>query len=113
MKILHVLDTSIPDTAGYTTRAKYLVHFQKRQGVEPVILTSERFKGHYRSDKEIMDGITYYRSVPVRAGLRHLPLLAEWDEIKCLSRRIVDVASRENVDLIHAHSPSLNAAACL
>lgn len=113
MKILHVLDTSIPDTAGYTTRAKYLVHFQKRQGVEPVILTSERFKGPYRSDREILEGISYYRSIPRQAGLRRIHLLAEWDEIKCLSRRVADVASVENVDLIHAHSPSLNAAACL
>jgi PEP-CTERM/exosortase A-associated glycosyltransferase len=113
MKILHVLDTSIPDTAGYTTRAKYLVHYQKKQGIEPVILTSERFKGPYRDGRQIMDGVIYYRSVPRNTGIRNIPFLAEWDEINCFSQRVADVASSETVDLIHAHSPSLNAAACL
>jgi PEP-CTERM/exosortase A-associated glycosyltransferase len=113
MKILHILDTSIPDTAGYTTRAKYLVHYQKKQGIDPVILTSERFKGSWKTQREIIDGITYYRSIPKHDCLRRIPFFAEFDEINCLSRKVSEVASKEKADLIHAHSPSLNGAACL
>lgn len=113
MKVLHVLDTSIPDTAGYTTRAKYLVANQKRLGIEPVALTSERFKGKADNDEETIEGVRYYRTPKKNSPVRKMPFLAELDEINTLSSRIAEVASKEKVDLIHAHSPSLNCAAAL
>ncbi|MBM9538521.1 TIGR04063 family PEP-CTERM/XrtA system glycosyltransferase [Desulfobulbus alkaliphilus] len=113
MKILHVLDTSIPDTAGYTTRANYLVSCQKQQGVEPVVLTSERLKGGSGAAEEHIDGVRYYRTVRKSTGIRKVPFVAEIDEIRTLAQRIREVATKERVDLVHAHSPSLNGAASL
>jgi PEP-CTERM/exosortase A-associated glycosyltransferase len=113
MKVLHVLDTSIPDTAGYTTRANYLVVNQKRLGIEPVVLTSERFKGVSGAAEESIAGIRYYRTRKKGSCPRRVPVLAELDEIKTLARRIAEVAAREKLDIIHAHSPSLNGAAAL
>lgn len=112
MKVLHVLDTSVPDTAGYTTRGYYLVNEQKKLGVEPIVLTSERYKGSYSENEEI-EGVKYWRTLKKQNLVRKLPVFAECDEIKNLRKRVFEVADKEKVNLIHAHSPSLLASACL
>ena len=43
MKILHILETSIPDMAGYTIRARAIVEQQRRLGLDPVVVTSPLF----------------------------------------------------------------------
>ncbi len=111
MKILHVLDTSVPDTAGYTTRGYYLAIHQKKMGYHPVVLTSERYKGAGNKECEIIDGISYYRSDSTRRRVIRIPFLAELDEIRVLRQRIAEVAVAENVAVVHAHSPSLIGAA--
>ncbi|WP_035274632.1 glycosyltransferase [Desulfogranum japonicum] len=112
MKVLHVLDTSVPDTAGYTTRGYYLVTHQKKRGCEPVVLTSERFKGPVsESLMEEREGIRYYRSNSAQRKVVRVPILAELDEIRVLRNRIRQVVEKEKIDIIHAHSPSLIGAA--
>ena len=111
MKVLHVLDTSIPDTAGYTTRGYYLVEHQRKLGVEPVVLTSERFKGEYGSGCQDHNGIKYYRTKKSTNWLRRIPFIAVKDEIKALHQRLGEVIKQEKVDIVHAHSPSLIGAA--
>ncbi len=111
MKVLHVLDTSIPDSAGYTTRGLYLVDHQKKQGIEPVVLTSERLKSPMSTDQEEIKGVKYYRTRKSDSFLRKLPFVAIKDEIRDLANRIGEVVTKEKVDIIHAHSPSLIGAA--
>lgn len=113
MKVLHVLDTSVPDSAGYTTRGYYLVANQRKLGWQPVVLTSERFPNPGNITQEEIEGVGYYRSVKQRGMIRRIPFLAENHEIQTLRRRVAEVAAREQVDIIHAHSPSLIGAACL
>lgn len=112
MKVLHVLDTSVPDTSGYTTRARYLTVAQKSLGVEPVVLTSERFQGYSGASRETIEGIRHYRSHPRDGFVRKIPLVAELDEIRELRQRVADVVSEQDPDIVHAHSPSLIGAAC-
>ncbi len=112
MKILHVLDISIPRLAGYSTRSYYLIHHQKEIDISPVVLTSERF-GKTSNDKEEIDNISYYRSKVCRNRIRKIPLLSETHEIRCLKKRIEQIALTEHVDIIHAHSPSLIGAASI
>lgn len=107
MKILHVLDTSIPDSAGYTTRGLYLVKHQRQQGVDPVVLTSERFRTSWEADVEEIEGVRYYRTRKRTSIYRKLPFLAVICEIADLSKRIKDVAAIEQIDIVHTHSPSL------
>lgn len=113
MKVLHVLSSSIPEMAGYTARAYYLVHGQYKLGVAPVVLTSERQSSHYVSLQETIEGVTYYRSVKQSGGIRNIPVLAQLDETRALARRVTDVVEKERIELVHAHSPSFIGAACL
>lgn len=112
MKVLHVLDTSIPDTAGYTTRGYYLTMNQKKLGWIPVILTSERFNNPNTILEEEIESIKYYRTQKQHGFIRKIPFFAENHEIQTLRRRVSEVASQEKVDIIHAHSPSLIGTAC-
>ena len=40
MKVLHVLETSIPHIVGYTIRARAIIDNQRRVGLDPVVVTS-------------------------------------------------------------------------
>ena len=113
MKVLHVLDTSVPDSAGYTTRGYYLVSHQKKIGIEPVVLTSERFKSKSIGMEEEIGGVKYYRSPKKESFIRKLPVISVKDEVATLYKRISEVARKEKIDIVHAHSPSLIGAACL
>lgn len=113
MKILHVLNISIPDMAGYTSRAYYLVNGQKKLGVEPVVLASERQVSKSDTFIDTFDGIRYYRTVRNNGLIRKIPFLAQINEINDLGKQVAKVCRKEKIDIVHAHSPSLVGAACL
>jgi len=105
MKVLHILDLSIPDLKGYAIRAKGIVEAQKQIGLEPICLTSFR-QTKYFEEKDEINGITYYRSGKFKPQLP-LPFLNQFQEISALADKIEYVIERENVDILHAHSPLL------
>jgi PEP-CTERM/exosortase A-associated glycosyltransferase len=116
MRILHVLHHSVPYLDGYGVRSKYIVDFQRRLGLSPVVVTSAHHEIEMgRSDSssgstESHEGISYYRTaVPADAERLHLrlPVLRELALMRWLSRSIERVLASEPVDLIHAHSPIL------
>jgi glycogen(starch) synthase len=110
MRVLHVLDISVPVLAGYTSRSRYIVLNQRALGIEPVVLTSVRHENPTGCSMEEIDGIRYYRTLPPGrdgAGLREKAGVREALEIDQLRRRIVEVARRERPELIHAHSSIL------
>ena len=104
MKVLHVLDHSLPVTSGYSYRSRSIMVFQKRLGVEPVVLTSPKH-GSERDDHEVREGILHYRTGRTRG---HLPFIRELCLMTRLTQRIMRVARQEQVSVIHAHSPLLN-----
>jgi PEP-CTERM/exosortase A-associated glycosyltransferase len=104
-RVLHVLDHSLPVGSGYSYRSRSIVLAQRQLGLEPVVLTSPK-QGSPRDDVEVLDGIAHYRTG--RAGGR-LPVLRELGLMVRLAGRIAQVARRERVQVIHAHSPVLNA----
>lgn len=104
MKILHVLDHSLPIGSGYSYRSRSIVTAQKRLGLEPVALTSPK-QGSDHDGRELVDGIPHYRTG--RTGGR-LPFARELLLMLRLASRIIRVARTEGSELIHAHSPSLN-----
>ena len=110
MKILHVLDHSLPVHSGYTFRSQSIFKTQALRGWEPVVVTSPKHEqncqGPWGALEEI-DGVRYYRSGKVSG--RPLPLVTELRLMQATAKRLLDVAAREKPDLIHAHSPVLNA----
>ena len=112
MRILHVMDISIPMLAGYTSRGKYIVNTQASLGLDPVVLTSVRHEDDKGCSMEEIDGIRYHRtlppnSLPLLDKIERAPVAREAAEIHHLRRRIVDVAQREKPDLLHGHSSIL------
>jgi PEP-CTERM/exosortase A-associated glycosyltransferase len=103
-RVLHVLDHSLPIGSGYSYRSRSIVAFQKRLGLEPVVLTSPK-QGTESDGRELVDGIPHYRTG--RTG-GHLPFARELRLMLRLASRIMRVARAEGAELIHAHSPSLN-----
>lgn len=109
MRILHVLDHSLPLQSGYTFRTRALVKAQLARGWEVACLTGAR---HIKDgpDPEVIDGITFYRTAQPPRGPSPL---REWREISALRNRL-DLLVREwHPDQLHAHSPVLNALAAL
>jgi glycogen(starch) synthase len=109
MRIVHILDHSLPLQSGYTFRTRAIVKAQLARGWEVVCLTGARHAGE-GPDPEIVDGITFYRTprpTPTPAPLR------EWREIRALSARLDALIEEWRPDQLHAHSPVLNALAAL
>jgi glycogen(starch) synthase len=109
MRILHVLDHSLPLHSGYTFRTRAIVTAQKARGLEVACLTGAR-QGSFASDPEVIDGITFFRTAAPQAAPSPL---REWREIKALEARLDRLADEWKPDRIHVHSPVLNALAAL
>lgn len=104
-RILHVLDHSLPIGSGYSYRSRSIVTWQKRLGLDPVVVTSPK-QGTTVDAREVVDGIPHYRTG--RAGGR-LPVVGELRLMARLAGRILRVAREVGAEVIHAHSPVLNA----
>ena len=56
MKILHVLDHSLPIGSGYSYRSRSVIRCQQRLRLDPSVLTSPK-QGSRRDECEIIDAI--------------------------------------------------------
>lgn len=106
MRILHVLDRSLPTVAGYTARSAALVEHQAALGLSPRVLTGPREPA---GEPEVIHGIAYQRTFhPDVAGFLHsVPVAREAVEMLALGRRLQEVLREHPADLVHAHSPVL------
>jgi PEP-CTERM/exosortase A-associated glycosyltransferase len=106
VRVLHVLDHSIPLHSGYTFRTLALLREQRRMGWETFHVTSPKHTAP-SGPEETVDGWHFYRT-PAPSGSR-LPGLAEWALMKQTQNRLLEVARAVRPQVIHAHSPVLNA----
>ncbi|HID23654.1 MAG TPA: glycosyltransferase WbuB, partial [Planctomycetaceae bacterium] len=111
MKILHVLNHSLPHTDGYCVRSANIVRFQAAMGWQPVVVTSPYQEPEPSEPVELIEGIKYYRVMPHRQV--RLPVFHQFHAVLRLRRRIGQVVREERPDVIHVHSPSLWAFAAL
>ncbi len=112
MKILHVLDHSIPLHSGYTFRTRSILKQQHALGIETCHVTSPKH-GNNKAEIKTVDGLTFYRSAPISGIMSKLPLLNQMAYISPMVKRILEVIEIEKPDVIHAHSPALNGLAAL
>jgi PEP-CTERM/exosortase A-associated glycosyltransferase len=109
MRILHVLDHGLPLQSGYTFRTRAILKAQIASGWQVAAVTGARH-GEAGVMAEVVDGLDFYRTnvpAPTRSPIR------EWREIGALAKRVTEVASEFRPDVIHAHSPVLDAVAAL
>jgi PEP-CTERM/exosortase A-associated glycosyltransferase len=107
-RILHILDHSIPLHSGYTFRTAALLQEQRALGWETFHLTSPK-QGKINADFEDIEGLRFYRTQPAEGFLATLPVAAEIALMRQVEKRIEHIARQVRPDIIHAHSPVLNA----
>ncbi|MSQ66958.1 MAG: glycosyltransferase, exosortase A system-associated [Gammaproteobacteria bacterium] len=112
MKILHILDHSIPLHSGYTFRTKAILEQQQKLGWETFHVTSSKHPLGTASI-EAVDGFTFYRSEKPAGLLATLPILNQWAHVQSLAKRLDEIIPGIKPDILHAHSPALNGLAAL
>ena len=109
MRILHILDHGLPLQSGYTFRTRAILSSQMRRGHQVAAITGPRQRA-LGVPFETVEGIDFYRTPPVNA----LPApIGELREIAAYARRIAQVVDEFRPDVLHAHSPVLDALAAL
>lgn len=104
MKVLHILDHSIPLHSGYTFRTASILREQRARGWETFHLTSPK-QGKAAQVEEVVDGLNFHRCPEAPGGP---PLVREWRLMALIEQRLQTLAADIRPDLLHAHSPVLN-----
>lgn len=112
MKILHILDHSIPLHSGYTFRTRAILEQQQAMGWQTYHLTSAKHLGATR-DVEEVDGFKFFRTRGRGGVLSRLPVLNQLAIVRSLEKRIDQVIKEVKPDVLHAHSPALNGLAAV
>lgn len=104
MRIVHVMDHSLPGTDGYVIRAKYLTEAQAAAGHEVIVLTSPSQGA--AATEETINGVQYRRSrytpfeqALVKRGAKHAVFG------RAIARRLGELLDAQRCDLVHAHTP--------
>ena len=105
MRILHVFDHSLPLHSGYTFRSAAILREQRARGWETFHLTSPK-QGVTEAEVETVDGLEFHRTVPLVVSTGVLGLIGQ---MKVTEARLEALARQIRPDIIHAHSPVLNA----
>ncbi len=108
LRVLHVLDHSIPLHSGYSFRTLSILREQRRLGWETFHLTGPK-QNSGSLFEETAEGWHFHRTPVPKPGLLRLPGLAELALMRRLESRLMDLARRVRPHIIHAHSPVLNA----
>jgi PEP-CTERM/exosortase A-associated glycosyltransferase len=107
-RVLHVLDHSIPLQSGYSFRTRAILRGQRALGWQTFHLTSPKHTvpGGVVDD---IDGLRFYRTRWVPGRLTKLSPLRESALMRATARRLAEVVSEVQPDVLHVHSPILNA----
>ncbi len=109
MRILHILDHSLPLHSGYSFRTVAILREQRALGWDTFHVTTPRHGGAV-GDIETADGWTFFRSQAQGGLLSAIPGAGPYlAEMLATARRIDDLVARLQPDLLHAHSPVLTA----
>jgi len=106
-RILHVLDHSIPLHSGYTFRTLSILREQRALGWETFHLTTPKHRGGAAAEEDV-DGWHFFRTTGTAFASR-IPGVAELLLMRRIERRLEEVARKVRPNILHAHSPVLNA----
>src|SRR5689334_1653662 len=107
LRILHVLDHSLPLHSGYTFRTRSILAAQRARGWETFHLTGPK-QGPTAAPQDVADGWTFHRT-PFRQPFGKTPVVGELILLRDLHARLDALAAEFKPDIIHAHSPVLDA----
>jgi PEP-CTERM/exosortase A-associated glycosyltransferase len=101
LRVLHVLDHSLPLHSGYTFRTASILREQRKLGWETFHVTTPK-QGVGTALKENADGWTFYRTPSTDQD----GLVAQ---MRLTAARLDELVREIKPDIIHPHSPVLNA----
>jgi PEP-CTERM/exosortase A-associated glycosyltransferase len=108
MRVLHILDHSLPFHSGYSFRTMAILREQRALDWETYQLTSPR-QGNSLALEETVEGYRFYRTPPASTFLSGIPGVREIELMGETNHRIEQIVKRIKPHLLHAHSPVLNA----
>ncbi|MFM7027758.1 MAG: TIGR04063 family PEP-CTERM/XrtA system glycosyltransferase [Chakrabartia sp.] len=109
MRILHILDHSLPLHSGYSLRTRAMMRAQQARGWGVRGVTSRRQGADDPLPYET-EALVFYRT----PGRRNpVPWIGELVDVVRLCAAIVKIARSDQIDVLHAHSPALNGLAGL
>ena len=108
LRILHVFDHSLPLHSGYTFRSANILREQRNLGWETLHITSPK-QINCTLAEEDADGLHFYRTQQPKGLASRLPVLNQWAFMRATEQRLLGLAKTLKPDILHAHSPVLNA----
>ncbi|MHB8493951.1 MAG: TIGR04063 family PEP-CTERM/XrtA system glycosyltransferase [Casimicrobiaceae bacterium] len=108
MRILHILDHSLPLHSGYAFRSAAILREQRALGYETMQLTTPRQNGGAALVEDV-DHLRFHRTPLPPSVLQSLPGVRYMREVAATARRIDELVRQFAPDVLHAHSPVLNA----
>jgi len=112
MRILHILDHSLPLHSGYTFRTAAILREQWRLGWETFHITGAK-QGATSALEETTEDLHFFRTPQETAAWAHWPVLNQAAIVRGLTQRLAEVVAQVKPDVLHAHSPALNGLAAL
>src|ERR1051325_5003252 len=110
---LHVLDHSWPILSGYSVRSRDLIAAQHQLGQSVMVVTGPL---HQIDDADAsgltLDGTPYFRTsiagtFTSTALSRRWPGVREWQIVRLLRNRILQLIDTYGIEVVCAHSPAL------
>jgi PEP-CTERM/exosortase A-associated glycosyltransferase len=112
VRVLHILDHSLPIHSGYSFRTAKILEWQQGQGWDVAAITGP--KHDVAEEVGEQDTAVPYVRVPYKDYQRRWPgLLKQLAVVTNLRDEILEVCRAKSFDLLHAHSPSLNGLAAI
>jgi len=108
MKILHVFDHTLPLHSGYTFRSAAILRNQRKMGWETYHLSGPK-QINCTVMEEDADGLHFYRTPKPAGLLARLPGGDPFAVMGAIEKRLLGLAKELQPDVIHAHSPVLDA----
>jgi PEP-CTERM/exosortase A-associated glycosyltransferase len=108
MKILHVFDHTLPLHSGYTFRSAAILREQRKLGWDTHHLSGPK-QINCSVAEEDADGLHFYRTPKPKGLLAKLPGADPFAVMDAIESRLLELARTLRPDVIHAHSPVLDA----
>lgn len=108
MKILHVFDHTLPLHSGYTFRSAAILREQRKLGWDTYHLSGPK-QLNCSVAEEDADGLHFYRTPKPTGLLAKLPGADPFAVMSAIESRLLELAQTLRPDVIHAHSPVLDA----
>jgi glycogen(starch) synthase len=112
VRVLHVLDHSLPVQSGYSFRGHAILREQRKLGIATYQVTSSKH-GASSARREAVGDMEFYRVNGGASWLAKKPVFEQLDVVRQLRVALRQILDETTPDIIHAHSPCLTAMAAL